>query len=99
MHAIVRRIFGRLRSLNPIEEEAKLADPDSDAEGNELRMNVQATEEAGHSEEVTAVESVLVGEEKDEPAESPAPKEQTSAPPIPSTVRSDCTLDSHFNLP
>ena len=68
MHAIVRRIFGRLRTLNPKDEEAKLIDADNDVENNELRMNVQASEA---SEQV-------IPEEMDKTAEPPPETESKS---------------------
>ena len=47
MHALVRQIFQRLRSLDPVEEEVKLAKNEDDSE-NELKMTVNT--KSGHGE-------------------------------------------------
>ncbi|THH10280.1 hypothetical protein EW145_g1429 [Phellinidium pouzarii] len=46
MHAIVRRVFGRLRSLDPAEEEKKLLNTDAEYTENELKMSVQPLQAA-----------------------------------------------------
>lgn len=106
MHAIVRRIFGRLQFLNPIDEEAKLVNTDIDSDENELRMNVQATEEAGPTEQGNlaeappVVEAVVGSGTKTAPEEpqSEPPEEQATAPATVTPVRSDCTWDSLVSL-
>lgn len=44
MHAIVRQIFGRLYSLDPEEEEKRLASSQASPSDNELTMNVQTSQ-------------------------------------------------------
>lgn len=100
MHAIVRRIFGRLRTLNPKDEEAKLIDADNDVENNELRMNVQASEASEQviPEEMdktaepppeTETKSEVESEQKE--AGESVQEEQKYSPANAGFVRSDCT--------
>lgn len=69
MHAVVRKIFGRLHELNPETEEAKLAVSDPEGTENELRMKVQTAEaptvDAPHSS---------VGNAAEEEVETPTPE-------------------------
>ena len=95
MHAIVRRAFARLRLLNPDEEEAKLVNTDTDSADNELRMNVQTTEETPPADMTEPVEPPSGGElekDGDTPEEKPdeVPPEDLDASAGQLGVRSDC---------
>lgn len=54
MHAVVRQVFGRLATLNPEDEERKLALIEAESPDNELKMNVQTS---AHSPSEAAVAS------------------------------------------
>ncbi|KAI5124326.1 hypothetical protein M0805_008933 [Coniferiporia weirii] len=65
MHAVVRRIFGRLRFLNPEEEEKKLIGTDAESSENELKMSVQ-TSQGTTIDGVTAKDDSPAESEKEE---------------------------------
>lgn len=46
MHALVRKVFGRLKELDPLVEESKLRISDSDLTSPEVKMNVQSSQDS-----------------------------------------------------
>ncbi|KAH8117228.1 Sec7-domain-containing protein [Phellopilus nigrolimitatus] len=96
MHAIVRRIFRRLQSLDPDEEEKKLVNADTDSSDNELKMVVQTSHDTDSNEiDVTLTRGENTFEER---PETPLGTPEDHEPNSPVTTGSDYGLPSIVEL-
>lgn len=102
MHSLVRKVFSRLHSLDPEEEEAKLVVPEAENESETLKMTVtsdepdtskpaQVTEGDGADSEVPPQDESAEPEPQREPEEQPSlEEEETPQSPV---KRPECKSD------
>lgn len=76
MHTLVRKVFSKLRNLDPEEEEAKLSSVEDEALEVELRMTVTTSKEKVVDSEASATleGQTVVGVNDEPPTVSPQTK-------------------------
>jgi len=103
MHALVRTIFARLHSLDPVAEEAKLQINDDDPQEGEIKLTVSGsaivTDSGERADETTAAEKSI------EDGEIPATTDKETKPetahqddPLSATPKPECRFACPFEF-